>query len=145
MIAPPALTEVKIADPNFNPSEFSEGAKGAFELVVEAYAKGDEETLRTLLNDEVFNDFSAAIKDRHDAGEKLDFTLIGITVAKIIDARVEGKMAFITMQFDSEQVNITRDKNENILSGDPNQIERISDIWIFCKEHTSRGPKLDTC
>ena len=136
----PALTEVKIADPNFNPSEFSEGAKGAFELVVEAYAKGDEETLRTLLNDEVFNDFSAAIKERHDAGEKLDFTLIGITVAKIIDARVEGKMAFITMQFDSEQVNITRDKNENILSGDPNQIEKISDIWIFARNTQAGDP-----
>ena len=136
----PALTEVKIADPNFNPSEFSEGAKGAFELVVEAYAKGDEETLRKLLNDEVFNDFSAAIKERHDAGEKLDFTLIGITVAKIIDARVEGKMAFITMQFDSEQVNIMRDKNENILSGDPNQIEKISDIWIFARNTQAGDP-----
>ena len=136
----PALTEVKIADPSFNPSEFLEGAKGAFELVVEAYAKGDEGTLRTLLNDEVFNDFSAAIKDRYDAGEKLDFTLIGIIVAKIIDARVEGKMAFITMQFDSEQVNITRDKDENILSGDPNQIEKISDIWIFARNTQAGDP-----
>ncbi|MEC8621691.1 MAG: Tim44/TimA family putative adaptor protein [Pseudomonadota bacterium] len=136
----PALTEVKIADPNFNPSEFSEGAKGAFELVVEAYAKGDEETLRKLLNDEVFNDFSAAIKERHDAGEQLDFTLIGITAAEIIDARVEGKMAFITMQFDSEQVNITRDKDENILSGDPNQIEKISDIWIFARNTQAGDP-----
>lgn len=136
----PALTEVKIADPNFNPSEFSEGARGAFGLVVEAYANGDEETLRTLLNDEVFNDFSAAIKERSDAGEKLDFTLIGITVAKIIDARVEEKMVFITMQFDSEQVNITRDKDDNILSGDPNQIEKISDIWIFARNTQAGDP-----
>lgn len=136
----PALTEVKIADPNFNPSEFSEGAKGAFELVVEAYAKGDEETLRTLLNDEVFNDFSAAIKERYDAGETLDFTLIGIKTAKIIDARVEGKMAFVTMQFDSEQINITRDKDDSILSGDPNQIEKISDIWIFARNTQAGDP-----
>ena len=136
----PGLTEVKSADPNFNPSEFSEGAKGAFELVVEAYAKGDEETLRTLLNDEVFNDFSAAIKERYDAGETLDFTLIGITTAKIIDARVEGKMAFVTMQFDSEQINITRDKDDSILSGDPNQIEKISDIWIFARNTQAGDP-----
>ena len=93
-----------------------------------------------MLNDEVFNDFSAAIKERYDAGETLDFTLIGIKTAKIIDARVEGKMAFVTMQFDSEQINITRDKDDSILSGDPNQIEKISDIWIFARNTQAGDP-----
>jgi len=135
-----ALTEVKIADPSFDSSEFEEGARGAFELVVQAYAEGNEESLRTLLNDEVFDDFSAAIKQRDEAGEKLDFTLIGIKAAEVIDARVDGRMAFITMRFDSEQVNITRDKDDNIVSGDPNQIEKISDIWIFARNTQARDP-----
>ena len=109
-------------------------------MVVQAYAEGNEESLRTLLNDEVFDDFSAAIKQRNEAGEKLDFTLIGIKAAEVIDARVDGRMAFITMRFDSEQVNITRDKDDNIVSGDPNQIEKISDIWIFARNTQARDP-----
>ena len=58
----------------------------------------------------------------------------------MIDARVDGRMAFITMRFDSEQVNITRDKDDNIVSGDPNQIEKISDIWIFARNTQARDP-----
>jgi len=135
-----SLTEIRIADPSFSPSEFLEGAQAAFEMIVQAYADGDRDALRTLLNDEVLEDFSAAIEERDSAGEKLDFTLIGLKDAKISDARIDGRMAFVTIQFDSEQVNITRDKDDNIVAGDPNRIEQVSDIWTFARNTRARDP-----
>ncbi|MBB42568.1 MAG: translocase [Rhodospirillaceae bacterium] len=135
-----ALNEIKVADNSFNPNEFLVGARSAFEMIVKAFADGDLDSLRALLNDEVLEDFSIAIKDREDAGQTLDFTLIGVKEARIKDARMDGRTAFVTIQFDTEQINITRDKDANIVSGDPNRTEEVSDIWTFARNTHARDP-----
>ena len=72
------LTEVKIADPSFDLETFKGGATAAFEMVVQAFAEGDVKALRGLLNDEVLDNFTAAIEEREKAGETLETTVIGI-------------------------------------------------------------------
>lgn len=134
------ITEIRIADPSFSPSEFLEGARAAFEMIVQAYADGDREALRNLLNDEVYDDFAAALQDREQAGETLDFTLIGLKDATIIDARMDGRMAFVTILFESEQVNVVNDKDGKVISGDPNRIEQVSDVWTFARNTKARDP-----
>ena len=97
-----AINEIQIADNSFNPNDFLVGARSAFEMIVQAYAEGDVDALRNLLNDDVLEDFSIAIKERENAGQTLDFTLIGIKEARITEARVDGRIAFVTIQFDTE-------------------------------------------
>ena len=135
-----ALDEIQFADNSFNPDEFLVGARSAFEMIVKAYADGDVDELRALLNDEVLEDFSIAIQDRDDAGQTLDFTLIGIKDARICDARMDARTAFVTIQFDTEQINITKDKDDNIVSGDSNRIEEVSDIWTFARNTHANDP-----
>ncbi len=135
-----SITEVRIADPSFSPTEFLNGARGAFEMVVQAYANGDRDTLRTLLNDEVFEDFATAIDAREKSEETLDFTLIGLKDAALTEARVSGRMAFVTIQFVSEQVNVTRDKDQKVIAGDPNSIETVTDIWTFARNTRASDP-----
>ena len=134
------LTQVRIADPSFNAQEFLTGARSAFEMVVESYASGDLKTLRNLLNDEVYENFSSAVKEREDANEKLETTVIGIKNADIIEARVEGRMAFVTVKFVSEQVNVTLDKDGEVIDGDPNRVTEITDIWTFARNTRARDP-----
>lgn len=134
------LTQIRIADSNFDPAEFSTGAHSAFEMVVQAFAEGDLKTLRSLLNDEVYDNFSAAVQQREDANEALETTVIGIKKADIIEARVEGRMAFVTLKFLSEQVNVTRDKDGEVIDGDPNRITEITDIWTFARNTRARDP-----
>ncbi len=135
-----SITEVRIADPSFSPTDFLNGARGAFEMVVQAYANGDRDTLRTLLNDEVFEDFATAIDAREKSEETLDFTLIGLKDAALTEARVSGRMAFVTIQFVSEQVNVTRDKDQKVIAGDPNSIETVTDIWTFARNTRASDP-----
>ena len=53
-------------DPSFNPKEFINGAKLAYEMIVVAFADGDRKTLKNLLSREVYEGFDAAIAvDRH--------------------------------------------------------------------------------
>ncbi len=72
------------ADPAFSPREFLEGAKLAYEMIVEAFAKGDKPALKNLLSKEVFDGFSKAIDSRSQAGEKLDFQFVGFGQVGIV-------------------------------------------------------------
>lgn len=135
-----AVTQIRIADPSFDLSQFITGARRAFEMIVQAYAAGDSATLRTLLSDEVFEPFSAAIKARNEKGEKHETTLVGIKGADAIEVRMDGSTASVTVKFVSEQVNVTRDKESRVIDGDPNHVATVTDIWTFARNVRGRDP-----
>ena len=134
------LTQIRIADSGFDPKQFLDGARAAFEMIVQAFAAGDVKTLRNMLNDEVYDRFSGAVTDREKAGETLETTLIGIKAADIIEARVDGRTAFVTVKFTSEQVNVTRGEDGTVVDGDPNHVAEIVDIWTFARNTRARDP-----
>lgn len=135
-----ALAQIRQADPNFEPGHFVEGARGAFEMIVGAYAQGDTATLRPLLSPDVFDNFAAAIKGRQDAKQTLETTLIGMKSADILEARMEGRTAFVTVKFVSEQVNVTRNAAGEIVDGDPSHVAAITDVWTFARNTRSSDP-----
>ncbi len=134
------LRQVKRADKSFDEDGFIDGARTAFEWVIEAFARGDAKTLRPLLSNDVYGDFSGAIEERENAGQKLETTLVGITGAEIIEAELQGRTAFVTIKFVSEQVNVVRDSDGEAVDGDPNQVTKITDIWTFARNTRSRDP-----
>ena len=134
------LKDIKRADPSFDAAGFAEGAKGAFEMIITAFAKGDRESLRPLLSNDVFEEFAGSISAREEANETLETTLIGIREAEIVEAELQGRTAFVTVQFVSEQVNVTRDSEHRIVDGDPNEVAVITDIWTFARNTRSRDP-----
>jgi predicted lipid-binding transport protein (Tim44 family) len=134
------LAEIKRADPGFDASEFAGGARVAFEMILEAYAKGDTQTLKPLLNPEVFANFSQAIRGREQAGETLEDTLVGIKSSDIVEAYVDGNTAHVTVKFVSEQINVTRDENGDVVDGNPNTVIEVTDFWTFARDTRSRDP-----
>lgn len=135
-----AITQIRIADSSFDLDQYLAGARRAFEMVVQAYAAGDAATLRTLLSDEVYENFTSDIKARAEKGEKRETTLIGIKSAEAIEARMENNTAQITVKFVSEQANVTRDKEGRIIDGDPNHVATVTDIWTFARNLRARDP-----
>lgn len=135
------LGKIRGADPAFNAAEFLNGAKGAYEMIVTAFAKGDVATLRSLLGEEVYRSFAAAIEDRQRRGETQETTLVGIKEAEIVEADVTGgRMAEVTVRFVSELVNATRDKEGQLTAGNPNAVEETIDIWTFARNLRSSDP-----
>lgn len=134
------LTQIRVADSSFEPRGFLEGARGAFEMIVGAYAQGDTATLRPLLADEVYENFAAAIRSRQEAKQTLETTLIGVKSADIVEARMDNRVAFVTVKFVSEQINITRDAGGAVVEGDPQQIAVVTDVWTFSRNTRSRDP-----
>jgi predicted lipid-binding transport protein (Tim44 family) len=134
------LTQIKLADRDFDETDFVEGAKGAFEMVVNAYAEGDRATLRQLLADDVCGDFEKALSERERAGHSLETTLVNIREAEVIEAELQGKTAFVTVKFVTEQINVLRDRTGEAIEGDPDHVADVTDIWTFARNTRSRDP-----
>jgi len=134
------IARLRAVDPNFTAESFVAGARGAFEMIVGAYAAGDLGTLKPLLSAEVFERFKGAVEQRRRAGEKLETTLVGIRAAEITEANLADRMAAVTVKFVSEQVNVTRDGTGKVVDGDPAKVATVTDIWTFQRNLRSRDP-----
>jgi predicted lipid-binding transport protein (Tim44 family) len=134
------LAQIKSVDPNFDAERFVAGARTAFEMIVEAFARGDSASLRPLLSDEVFAQFDGAIKAREQSKETLATTLVGIREAEIVDAGVDGRTAQVAVRFVSEQINVTHDAGGRVVDGDPSAAATVTDVWTFARNVRSRDP-----
>lgn len=134
------LTQIRVADPSFDPDQFIEGAKVAFEMVLVAFCSGDRKTLRGLLSPDVFQNFDTAITERERAGETLEDTLVGIRSAVIVESGMDGRNAMITVKIVSDQISVVRDASGNVVDGNPNEVIDVTDYWTFARDTRSRDP-----
>jgi predicted lipid-binding transport protein (Tim44 family) len=134
------VNRVRAADPSFDPVAFGRGARGAFEMIVGAFAKGDATTLRTLLDGPTFNAFDSAMRERQSRHQTLETNLIGFLSSDIVAADMEGSRAVVTVRFVTEQINVTRDSDGLAVDGNPNTVERVTDLWTFARDTRSNDP-----
>jgi predicted lipid-binding transport protein (Tim44 family) len=134
------IRQIRGVDASFEPELFASGARAAFEMIVNAFAGGDRDTLRPLTSAEVFGNFERTIADREEKGHILEATLIGIKEAELTDAGLDGHEAWATVRFVSEQVGVLRDSEGQTLSGATNAIEEITDVWTFARDTRSPDP-----
>ena len=134
------LTEIRLADDQFDPEEFLQGGRAAYEMVVTAYAVADDSVLRQLLSGDVYNNFSSAIQGRIAEGHTLETTLLAIRAAEIVEARLSAGAAEITVKFVADVVNVTREEDGTVVSGDPDVAQEVTDFWAFSRDASSSDP-----
>jgi len=122
------MAQIAAADPAFNPQQFLAGAQWAFETIVKAFAAGDKEALRPLLSDQVHADFTNAIDQRGGGRDEHGTDFVRIVSATFDEARLDGRMAEISVRFVSEQRTGTGEE------------VRLSDLWRFARDVSSKDP-----
>ena len=133
------IEKIHGADSSFDPAGFLEGANGAFEMIVRAFSAGELDRLQPLLAEDVFEQFRNAVEERTQANETLETEITGIS-SSIIDADMAGRDAVVIVRFQSGQINVTRDAENRIIDGDPNDVTEIEDIWTFHRDTQSADP-----
>ncbi|WP_390583939.1 Tim44/TimA family putative adaptor protein [Erythrobacter sp. MTPC3] len=134
------IREIASADRKFDLPSFIEGAKGAYEMVLEAFWNGDRETLRELCDDDVYAGFSAAIDAREEAGHTLSNKLIRVEETRIHSASMDSRMARIAMLFVADIASVTRDKDGNVVAGSLDDAIESRDVWTFSRNVGARDP-----
>jgi predicted lipid-binding transport protein (Tim44 family) len=135
-----ALLDIKLADRSFDSAKFLSGARMAHETIVTAFARGDRDALRPLLSDDVFETFDSVIRTRDERKERVDFHLVALRSARITAAGLKGRMAEVTVTFDSEFTTATYDAADKFVSGDPKMPQSVTDVWTFARDTRSGDP-----
>jgi predicted lipid-binding transport protein (Tim44 family) len=125
------LRTIASADGRFNAADFVGGARAAYEMILTAYWTGDQETLRPLVNDDVFSAFDEAIRARDAAGEVLENRLVRVDRTVIAEAGVYDKVARIKVRFDADIAAVTRDKSGKVIAGSLSDAVPTHDAWTF--------------
>lgn len=139
------LRAIVNADRQFDLGLFVEGAKSAYKLVLEAFWKGDKETLRFLCDDDVYDSFVEEIDSRQARGETNESRLVRIEDARIIDASFDHPMARITLRLDADIAALIKDGDGNVIGGSMTDAVETNDVWTFMRDIKSsdRNWKLD--
>ncbi|MDZ7629538.1 MAG: Tim44/TimA family putative adaptor protein [Parvularculaceae bacterium] len=135
-----AAEPLRTSDPSFDERAFIDGAKGAYEMIVEAFASGDLKSVRRYIAAPVFEAFKAAATARESDGRRTDLKFVGIEKARILEARIDGNDAVASVEFLSNQVRATYDKSGALVDGDPNRIDLVKDVWSFSRAVSSNDP-----
>jgi predicted lipid-binding transport protein (Tim44 family) len=137
------LAQITAADPGFEASSFLDGARGAFELIVAAFARGDKNGLRPLLSDDTYKSFAGAIDEREAAGETLETRVDKLKDIDIVEAGMDGRTARVTVKLVSDQINVLRAHDGSVVDGDPQNLIEKTDFWTFARDTRSPDPNWE--
>ena len=120
--------------------EFLKGAQIAYETIVTNFSKGKLKDIKSLLHINVYEQFNIALDERKSKNYSSETTFIGINSAKIKHHQQNKNMLEVTVEFVSEIISCIKDKENKIISGDPEKVKKVNDIWKFSKDSRSTNP-----
>ena len=137
-----ALAEMKKAEPAFTVGPFLEGARGAYEMILMAFEKGELDRIRPFLSDDVEASFAEAIALRERDGLTVEASFLGIKELTLHEATFtpESRFGEIAVRFVADQTYVVRNKAGEIVEGSPREVKKTRDIWTFARQMGSDDP-----
>ena len=137
-----ALAAMKLVEPSFSVSGFLQGARGAYEMILTSFAKGEMDKIRPFLAPDVEQSFEAVLADRKARGLTVSSDFIGLRELALQSAQFDrsDNTAEITVRFVGELVSATRDNAGQVIEGDPKSARKQRDIWTFERKMGADDP-----
>jgi len=139
-VKPTTVEEVKTDPTKFDEKTFSKGAEAAYEMIINAFARGDKKTLKPLLTKDLYKGFEDIIKKKKKKKIISEMTFIGIKETKILDINSQGTYYKVKTKFVSEIVNALKNEKGEVIEGDPEKIKLVTDVWVFEKDLKNSNP-----
>jgi predicted lipid-binding transport protein (Tim44 family) len=134
------LDAIAKADTAFSAKQFLDGARLAYEMIIEAFAKGDKAALKPLLNRDVYDGFAGDIDARSARGDVMATSFVGFQKVELTNAELAGSRASLTVKFSAEMITTTTDKSGELIDGDAKKVREVTDVWTFERDVSSKDP-----
>jgi predicted lipid-binding transport protein (Tim44 family) len=132
--------EIVRAQRDFSPKSFLAGARYAYEMIVQAFSRGDEAALQNLTSPDVLAGFKTALEERRASGATMQTTLVGLNEAKIVVARAEKNLAILAVRFDGQFITALLGPDGAVIEGDPHTPANVVDVWTFARPNDASTP-----
>ena len=136
------LAAMKRIEPSFSVTEFIQGARGAYEMIIMGFERGELDSIQPFLAEDVFDAFVDGVAAREDQGLKIEAEFIGIRETRVVEVNFDKdtNRAEITMRFVGELTSVVRDKGGDIVEGSPTSAKRQKDTWTFARTMGADDP-----
>lgn len=137
-----ALAAMKGVDSAFNVREFLQGARGAYEMILMAFERGDLAAVKPFLAPDVYDAFASVVEERERNGLKIEATLVGISDLALREATFDrqSQESELSVRFVGELTWVLRDRAGDIIEGSSTTIKRQKDVWTFARTMGSPDP-----
>lgn len=137
-----ALAEMKRAEPSFAVGEFLAGARGAYEMILMGFEKGDMDEIRPLLGEDVAETFDEVIRMREEQGLSIEAEFVGVRELTLHDATFDAATgeANVSIKFVGELISVVYDAKGDLVEGEAGKSKRQKDIWTFERMMGSDDP-----
>lgn len=137
-----ALAAMKQVEPSFSVGQFLQGARGAYEMILTAFDKGDLERIRPFLSPEVFDSFSSVVNTRKEKGLRVESQFVGLRELALSDAQFDRSSgeAEVSVRFVGELVSAVRDASGQVVEGNPKEARKQRDVWTFARKMGANDP-----
>ncbi len=137
-----ALAAMKGADPSFMVGDFLQGARGAYEMILMAFEKGELSTIQPFISEEVYEAFASVVEDRAEKGLTVEATFVGVSNLELKDATFDRDTgeAELTVKFTGELTSAVRDRAGEIIEGSTTAVKRQKDVWSFERKMGTDDP-----
>ena len=139
-MAGPGVRALLAADPGFDVASFLEGAGSDYRMILEAFWKGDLDSVKAHVAPHVFETFSAAVVERTKEGQTLDNRLVALEPPVITEAAVENGAAIVSVRFEADIAAVTRNAKGEVIAGSMSDAVQTRDRWTFRRDIQSRDP-----
>ncbi|MBT8424192.1 MAG: Tim44 domain-containing protein [Woeseia sp.] len=137
-----ALAAMKMAEPGFMVGPFLEGARGAYEMILVAFEKGDLTPVEDFLAPDVAASFQSVIDQRAEQGLTVEAHFVGVREVALKEAEFDRSTneGDVSIRFVGELTSVVRNAEGEIIEGNPNEIKRQRDVWTFSRVMGSDDP-----
>ena len=137
-----ALAAMKMAEPGFSVNTFLQGARGAYEMIVMAYERGDLTAIKPFLGSEVFDSFAAAVQAREAEGLTVEANFNGLREMTMSEATFDRdtREGELTVRFLGELTSVIRNRSGEVVEGSPTTPKKQRDVWTFARKMGADDP-----
>ncbi len=137
-----ALTAMKLIEPDFNVTDFVQGARGAYEMIIMAFENGELDDVKDFLSDDVFDAFVDVIGDREDQGLTIEATFGGVREVSLVDAEFNrsDNLAEIHVRLVGELSSVVKNAEGEVIEGSADVMKKQKDTWTFARTMGSNNP-----
>lgn len=137
-----ALARMKRVEPSFGVSDFLGGARGAYEMILMGFERGELSEIKPFLADDVYETFAEVVESREEQGLTIEAEFVGVREMSLVDAAFDEttSTAEITVKYIGELTSAVRDSSGEIIEGSPTQVKRQKDVWTYARRMGADDP-----
>lgn len=137
-----ALAAMKRADPSFSVAEFLSGARGAYEMILMGFERGEIEDLQGFLSEDVYDTFASVVEHRKQQGLSIEAEFYGVRELVLADATFDSasQTAEITVRYVAELTSVVKDATDQVIEGSATSVKKQKDVWTYGRDMGSSDP-----